>query len=230
MLRALLALVFAFALAAPPALAARAPAGPAADWYYVAGNQVQGGYTLSEMEDMAARGVIRPATQVYDPAAGWAYAKDTPALRRFLGDAPSAGPVTAPSRQPAPPRPASANPPVPGPQTLDDEARAFLLGGWRSVTTETIAGRRFETTVQYQFRPDGTYGGSVSTRLPDSPGQPPLADLIGGSWSVRATSANAFLIALAPDNGAPPDTLAVNSPDGRTLVSPDGRTRYERVD
>ncbi len=220
MLRALLALMFVFAALAPNASAQPAPVA-AAEWYYVSGNQVQGPHTLDEMQTMTARGIIRPTTQVYDPAAGWAFARDTPALRAHLVDA-----APAPSR---PPPPVSGPGSAAGQQMLDDEARAFLLGGWRMVTTESMAGRRFESTVRYEFRADGNYAGSLSTRMPDSPDLPPLTEPLQGAWSVRALNAGEFLITLDTGFGLPPETLALAVENDDTLVTTDGRHRYERV-
>ncbi len=221
MLRALLALIFAVSMAARPASAQGAPPAPRADWYYVASNQVLGGYTLGEMQDMATRGVIRPATQVYDPALGWAYAKDTPDLQRYLAE-------VAP-----PPAPSAPPPATPSGDTvqaeLDARIAAVLEGGWRSVQRETIAGRAFETTTELHFRRDGSYEGFMATALPASPDLQPLTEPMSGRWTARALAPDRFVLSLDGGKGLPPDQMALKIENNAVMVSTDGQTRFERV-
>ena len=228
MLRVILAVLFTLALGAPLAAAQPAPPPPPpgmeAGWYYVGGNRAQGPYTLPEMQDMATRGIIRASTQVYDPRAGWAFAKDTPALQPYLGE-PVAGPP------PAAPRPPPVDEPRPPTdyETLERETRVYLLGGWRMVATDTVGTQRFEVTVRYEFRADGSFVGVMSTRMPSSPDVPEISEPMDGVWTVRALNARELIISLDRRNGLEPDILALERVGDDVMASRDGRNRYERV-
>lgn len=228
MLRALVALFF-LAFAAAPAASAQAPTDATA-WFYIVNNQVQGPYLLGGMQDMAQRGVIRPSTQVHGPGRSWAFAKDTQELQPFLDGA--APPPGAPKPMP-PSYPPSYPPeePVAGPPVVDATRtlEAFLVGHWRTVSHQDMAGRTFETTLEYDFRADGTFGGFMSTSMPDSPGLQPLTEQMRGTWQISALDAQAMVLTLSRGPGMPPDQVALTIVDDATMVAGEGKDRYIRV-
>ncbi len=219
----LFALIFLAVSAAAPAARAASPAPTdATAWYYIERNEVQGPYLLPELRDKAEEGVIRPATQVHGPGRPWAFARDTPELRGYLVSAPAAPQPTAP-----PARPAPVAPPVQrGPDLVDAE---FLLGGWRAVSRQSMAGRQIETTAEFRFRADEVYESVVTTAIVSGPGQQPAVARSTGRWSVTPLSGGLALLTLESAAGGAPEhiTLSADGPDG--MVGVDDRTRYQRV-
>lgn len=217
---------------------ARPPQSQAEAWFYIARNAVEGPYGIAEMRHLAADGVIRPTTQVYDPAKGWAFAKDTPALQRALGggqpETPKrAAPVTGPEIRT---EPLPVPPPVP-PQAsrmsvqaeLDRTIRDFLVGGWRSTEASAMLDRDFTLTVDYRFRADGTYDGVLSTTMPDAPDLPPTTETTRGTWRVTARSPESFTLTLEEDAGLPFDETALRIESRSDMISADGAVRYRRI-
>jgi hypothetical protein len=237
MLRALMALFVALTIAAPAATA-QAPTQDTA-WFYIVSNQVQGPYLLGEVQDMARQGVIRPSTQVHGPGRGWAFARDTPELQQFLADAappPPPGAPVPPSYPPAAPAypPAPSYPPEPpvqpvAPVDRKAEMEGYLIGHWRTVSRQEMAGRQFETTLEFDFRADGSYGGFISTSMPDSPDLQPLTEEMRGRWQVLPLDAKSLVLTTDVGNGMPPEQVALTIVDDATMVSNDGRNRYIRV-
>jgi len=226
MLRALMAFFLVMMFAAPAANAEGAPPlDQSTAWFYLAGNQTQGPYSLSEMENLTRQGVIRPSTQVHHPVTGWAFAKDIPELQGLLSEV---APPPPPPGIPVP-TPPSYPPDVSG--AANDPAReieAFLVGRWRTVARQEMGGQQFETTLEFDFRADGSYGGYISTRMPESPDLQPLTEQMRGTWSILLLDAKSFV--LTTDTGiGQPEQVALDIADDATMISSDGRSRYIRV-
>lgn len=213
---------------------ARSPQSQAEAWFYLSRNAVEGPYELREMQDLAADGVIRPTTQVYDPAKGWAFAKDTPALQRALGGGQPetlkrTAPVTGPEIY-SEPLPVAPPPSAQSVQAeLDRTIRDFVAGGWRSTEASAMLDRDFTLTVDYRFRPDGTYDGVLSTTIPDAPDLPPTTETTRGVWRVAARTPESFILTLEEDGGAPFDETELRIESRSTMISADGQVRYRRL-
>ncbi len=239
MLRFLLTLIAAIAVAAPVANARSAPP-KGKDWYYIDQNVVRGGFWRDEIIEMAERNVIRPSTQVFEPGVGWRFAKDTPALNGHLvapgGRLPYREPdpqietVPAPVAPPPPPPPAAPAPQSGSVQNELDAAMAdHLVGRWTATATETVSGRAFETRTDYTFRTDGTYGARITTASADNPSLAPITEALRGRWSVRALSPDRFVLTLDAGTGAPPAELTLTTGGALELHSADRQAHFVRA-
>ncbi len=167
MLRLILVVLAVFALALPSAAATKS-LGQSEAWFYIARNQVIGPYAEREIVNLAEDGVIRSSTQVFDPARGWAFAKDMPVLQPYVGAAPSS------ARRPAPP--AAPEPPayVPPPQSYNPPQYA-------PVPPYVPPPAPVPPPQTYDVKPVEP-SGSVSAELERA-----IGDYLAGTWSSRVT-------------------------------------------
>ena len=225
MLRLILALLAGLMLAAS---AAAAPKGLTQDqaWFYVERNVSKGPCAAFEMVELAADGVIRPSTQVFEPGRGWAFAKDVPLLQPHFGVAPrpAAGPAEAAPRRPRPQFSVEA-PPVGGAYIENPNAPAaagaawqreigtYLAGTWRPQSTQTVLGVVIEASADFVFRPDGGY----ETAVPAGSGRSAPHDGVTGIWRIQALSPERFVLILLDREGRAIEEKTLDIEDADTM-------------
>lgn len=253
MLRLILAVLAVFALALPSKAATKGLTSGEA-WFYIERNQVIGPYAQGEIVGLAQDGVIRSSTQVFDPAHGWAFAKDTPVLQPYVGENPAARPVRQAPRfdrgplvepVPQPVAPSYVPPPVsgapigerpsyaaPARNAGDELTRAisdYLTGRWRTVTRNIYADAAFEHRTDVTFRPDGTYEGATTPIMLSDPGVAPSSEPVSGTWRVTPLAADRFTLAMDEPTGVPYDEVTLRIEGRAAMVSGDGSVRYDRI-
>lgn len=253
MLRLIHALVAMIFLAVP---AAAGPNGITQEeaWFYIDRNVTKGPLYEAEIVGLAEDGVIRAATQVFEPGRGWTYARNIPVLQPYVGGNPAARPVPQAPRfddgplvepVPQPVAPSYVPPPVsgapigerpsyaaPSSNAGDELTRAisdYLTGRWRTVTRNTYADAVFEHRTDVTFRPDGTYEGAMTTIMLSDPGVAPSSEPVSGTWRVTPLAADRFTLAMDEPTGVPYDEVTLRIEDRAAMVSGDGSVRYDRI-
>lgn len=254
MLRLIQAFVAMIALALP------ATAGPngitqAESWFYIERNVTKGPLYEHQIVDLAQDGVIRAATQVFEPGRGWTFAKNIPALQPYVGGTPSARPApqrpqyeSGPLVEPVPPPqpPAYVPPPtyVPPPQTYDvppalpsgsveaELERAlgdYLAGTWQSLVTQDVSGSTFETATDHIFRPGGSYEAVMSVSAAYAPGMQPTREIVSGVWRIRALSPERFVLTIDGPDGVPIDEKTLVILDRTTMRGQENGVTFTRA-
>ena len=253
MLRLIHAFVAMIALAVP---AAAGPNGitQAESWFYIERNVTKGPLYEAEVVRLAEDGVIRASTQVFEPGRGWTFAKNIPALQPYVGGTPSArpapqrpqydsGPLVEPAPQPV--SPGYVPPPVsgapigqrpgyaaPSGDAGDELTRAignYLSGTWRTVTRNDYGGAVFEHSTDLNFRPDGSFDGTMTAVMLNAAGTPPSTEPVSGTWRITPLAADRFILAMDEPTGVPFDEVTLRIEGRSAMVSPDGSIRYDRI-
>ncbi len=174
-----------------------------AEWYVSTDGKAQGPFTLAQLRQMAADGVISGGTAVWkEGMAGWLRLREVPELAPVMAAVPEAEKTVKP-------------PPVPDTQALlDKQAAAFIVGTWRLEGPYVIGTDRVYVVVEITYRSDGTYAGYQT--LSSAANTPGVTAGRRGIFTVSGVDDTHFVMTYT-DDGAQPQQSAFEVIDQNTI-------------
>ena len=203
----------------PPPLPPPIPTQPAevAEWYYGAGGQALGPFTVSYLRDLAAKGEIIVDTPVWKPGmAAWVRLAEVPELASVVAA------ISGSQNQPPPPPDSQA--------LLNEAARRYLLGTWRYDGPITQANITAYVKIELTYRPDGSYAGTQSVQMPPMGGIQPPPQTVGrsGRYTVTGIDQDHFVLTMN-EVGSPGVQVSLKIIDQNTVEDTANLLRSVRI-